>query len=67
MKRILLSLMLVLFASMTLWAYETTLRSETFTCTTDWQGYVTLEKDLFSGAVAGDKIYVYVTELCHPR
>lgn len=53
-----------LFVGAHLYATETTLYSEPFTCADDWSsGYALVDKALLAEAVAGDEINVYVTEI----
>ena len=46
-----------------LFAAEMTLRSEAFTCTDDWSGYITISKDLLATASAGDTLNIYVSDI----
>ena len=53
-----------LFVGTHLYATETTLFSESFTCADDWSaGYALVEKAQLAEAVAGDELNVYVTEI----
>ena len=58
------ALFAALVASATLWAAETSLYSEEFTCSDDWStGYALIEKNALAGATAGDQLNVYVTAI----